>query len=465
MARLVDSFQSGAHSLSTFQQGIQVVSNDTTNATTPGYADQTPIFSADSFSVAGGQPGGVSLAAVQSSRDSYAELNVQAAQNAENYSATVVASLTPVEGIFPLTTSGTSGGGIGGALNQLFSSVSNLTSNPNNAANRQVVLDSARNLATSFNNAYSALDSARINAIGQGQQAVEGINTVVHQIQQINLAKRDNPSGRSDPGLDAQLYASLEDLSKLTNFTTSENNDGTTNIYLGGQDALLLGTTQNKLTAGTVGTPSVTGQLQVLDANGKDVTSLIAGGKAGALVQVANQTIPGYTAQLNTLASSVADSVNTALGNGIDQNGNAGVAMFAYSAAAPAHTLSVTGIQASQIAAAVSTNPGGNDNAVNLSNLSAAVQTALGGTTFTTYYGNIAAAVGSDSSTAQSNQATQEQVVSQAQNLRSNLSAVSLDTEAARLTEYQQAYSATGKLLTVVNQMMQTVLGLIPSSS
>jgi flagellar hook-associated protein 1 FlgK len=55
--------------------------------------------------------------------------------------------------------------------------------------------------------------------------------------------------------------------------------------------------------------------------------------------------------------------------------------------------------------------------------------------------------------------------VSQAQNLRSNLSAVSLDTEAARLTEYQQAYSATGKLLSVVNQMMQTVLGLIPSSS
>ncbi|HEY1216821.1 MAG TPA: hypothetical protein VGE93_24615, partial [Bryobacteraceae bacterium] len=303
MARLVDSFQSGAHSLSTFQQGIQVVSNDTTNATTPGYADQTPVFSADSFSVAGGRPGGVSLAAVQSSRDSYAELNVQTAQNAESYSATVVSSLAPVEGMIPLATSGTSGGGIGGALNQFFSSVSNLTSNPNNAANRQVVLDSARNLAASFNNAYSALDSARINAIGQGQQAVESVNTVVNQIQQINLAKRDNPSGRSDPGLDAQLYASLEDLSKLTSFTTSENNDGTTNIYLGGQDALLLGTTQNKLTSGTVGIPSVTGQLQVLDANGRDVTSLIAGGKAGALVQVANQTIPGYTAQLNTLAA------------------------------------------------------------------------------------------------------------------------------------------------------------------
>jgi flagellar hook-associated protein 1 len=462
MSRLVDTFQSGAHSLSVFQQGIQVVSNDTANAATPGYADQAPVFSADSFSLAGGQPGGVSLGGVQSSRDSYAELNVQAAQNAESYSATVAANLTPIEGTFPLSTSSTSGGGVGGALNRFFSSVSNLTANPNNAANRQVVLDAAGNLATSFNNAYNTLDSARINAIGQGQQTVGGINTLVQQIQQINVAIRDNPSGRSDPGLDAQLYAHLEDLSKLVNFTTSENSDGTTNIYLGGQDALLLGITQNKLTAGTVGTPSVTGQLQVLDANGRDVTSLASAGKLGALIQVANQMISGYITQLNTLASSVADSVNTTLTNGVDQNGSPGTALFAYSSAAPAHTLSAAGIQTAQIAAAVPTNPGGNDNAVNLSNLSSAGQAALGGSTFTTYYGNFAAGIGTDSSRAQSNQTTQEQVVSQAQTLRSNLSAVSLDTEAARLTEYQQAYSSTGRLLTVVNQMMQTVLNLIP---
>ncbi len=462
MPRLVDTFQSGAHSLSTFQQGLQVVSNDTTNATTPGYADQIPIFSADSFSIAGGQPGGVSLGAVQNSRDAYAELNVQAAQTAENYSATISASLTPVEGTFSLSTSSTSGGGVGGALNQFFSAASNLTTNPNNAANRQVLLDAAGKLATSFNNAYNSLDSARVNAIGQGEQAVGAINALVSRIQQINVAKQQHPAGRSDPGLDAQLYFSLEELSKLANFTTSENNDGTTNIYLGGQDALLLGTTQNKLDAGTVGTISLTGQLQIKNANGKDVTSLFTTGKVGALVQLSNSTIPGYTGQLNALAASVADSINAVQAGGVDQNGSASSPLFTYNSAAAAQTLSVTGIQTFQIAAATSTNPGGNDNAVNFSSLSSASQTALGGTNFTTFYGNIAAAIGTDSANAKSNQLTQQQVVSQAQTLRSNLSAVSLDSEAARLTEYQQAYSATGKLLSVVNQMMQTVLNLIP---
>ena len=464
MPTLVDAFQSGAHSLSTFEQGIQVVSNDTTNATTPGYANQTPVLAADYFSLSGGGAGGVSLGAVQSSRDSYAEQNVQSAQNAENYSATMAANLQTVEGAFPLTTSSTSGGGIGGAINQFFSSVSNLTANPNNAANRQIVLDAAGNLATSFNATSSSLDATKINVVNQGQQDVGAINTIVSQIQQINVAKQKNPSGRSDPGMDAQLYSDLEQLSQLTSITTSENNDGTTNIYLGGQDALLLGTTQNKLSSATTGTPSLTGQLQVLNSYGKDETALVSGGKLGALLQLTNTTLPGYKGQLDTLAKGLADTVNATLASGIDQNGNPGAPLFAYSATGPAQTLALTGIQTSQIAAAVSANPGGNDNAINLSALSTASQPNPIGATFTTFYGNIAAGVGTDSANAQSAQQTQQQVLSQAQTLRSNLSAVSLDNEAAQLTEYQQAYNATSKLLSVVDQMMQTVLSIIPAS-
>jgi len=465
MPTLVDAFKSGAHSLSTFEQGIQVVSNDTTNATTPGYADQNPVLSADNFSLSGGGAGGVSLGSVQSSRDPYAEQNVQSAQNAESYSATLAANLQPVEGTFPLATSSASGGGIGGAINQFFSSVSNLTANPNNSANRQVVLDAAGNLAASFNGAAGSLDSARINAITQGQQDVEAVNTVVAQIQKINVAKQQNPSGRSDPGLDAQLYSDLEQLSQLTRITTSENNDGTTNIYLGGQDALLLGTTQNKLSAATTGTPSLTGQLQVLNSYGKDVTSLVTGGKVGALLQLANTTLPGYKAQLDTLAQGLADAVNTTLTSGVDQNGAPGVPLFTYNAAGPAQTLAGTGIQTSQIAAAIPANPGGSDNAINLSTLSTASQPNPIGSTFTTFYGNIAAAVGADSANAQSARQTQQHVLSQAQTLRSNLSAVSLDNEAVQLTEYQQAYNATSKLLSVVDQMMQTVLSIIPSGA
>lgn len=462
MPSLVDSFQAGAHSLSAYEQGIQVVSNDTTNATTPGYASQAPIFTADSFSLSGGGAGGVSLGAVQSSRDSYAEQNVQAAQSAESYSATVANSLQSIEGAFPLSTSATSGGGIGGALNQFFASVSNLTTSPNNAADRQTFLDAANSLAASVNDTFISLDSAKTNAVNQGEQDVNTLNNLVFQVQQINAAKQQNPSARTDPGIDAQLHSDLEQISQLANITTSENNDGTTNIYLGGQDALVLGVVQSKLSAGVTSGPSLTGQLQILDSGGKDVTSLVTGGKIGATIQLANTTLPGYIGRLNQLAQDIADSVNNTLTAGIDQNGNPGGPLFAYNPAAPAKTLATTSITASQVAAAVSTDPGGNDNAIKLFALSSASQTTLGKSTYTSFYGNLAAAVGADSANAQSSQATQQQVLSQAQNLRSNLSAVSLDTEAAKLTEYQQAYNATSKLLSVIDQMMKSVLNIIP---
>ncbi len=464
MPNLVDSFQAGAHSLSAYEQGIQVVSNDTTNATTPGYANQSPIFTADSFSLSGGGAGGVSLGAVQSSRDAYAEQNVQAAQSAENYSATLANSLQSIESAFPLSTSATSGGGIGGALNQFFSSVSNLTTNPNNSADRQTFLDAANSLAASVNDTFTSLDSAKTNAVNQGEQDANTLNNLVLQVQQINVAKQQNPSARTDPGIDAQLHSDLEQISQLANITTSENNDGTTNIYLDGQDALLLGTVQSKLSAGVTSGSSMTSQLQLLDSSGKDVTSLATGGKIGALVQLANTTLPGYIGQLNKLAQGLADSVNNTLTTGIDQNGNPGTALFAYDPTAPAKTLATTGLSASQVAAAVSTNPGGNDNATKLSVLSSASLTSLGGATYTSFYGNLAAALGADSANSQSSQATQQQVLSQAQNLRSNLSAVSLDTEAAQLTEYQQAYNATSKLLSVIDQMMQSVLNIVPAT-
>ena len=463
MPTLVDSFQASANSLSAYQQAIQVVSNDTTNATTPGYASQAAVFTADSFNLAGGGAGGVSLGAVLSSRDAYAERTVQTAQSAASYSDTLSNVLQSVEGAFPLATSNATGGGIGGSLNQFFASVSNLTTSPNSAANRQTFLDSAKTLAASVNDTFTALDSARSHSINQGQQDVVALNNLVAQIQKINVAKQQTPSARNDPGLDAQLNSDLESISQLANVTTSENGDGTTNIYLDGQGALLLGTMQNKLSGVLTGS-GLTGQLQILDSNGGDVTSLVTGGKIGGLIQLANTTIPGYVSQLNTFAQNLADTVNSTLTSGIDQNGNPGVALFTYDPTAPAKTLATTAITASQVAAATSSNPGGGNNATNIFNLSTATQAGLGGVNYTTFYGNLAALVGSDSSNAQSSQATQQQVLSQAQNLRSNISGVSLDTEAAKLTEYQQAYSATGKLLNVVEQMMQTVLNLIPSN-
>ena len=139
---------------------------------------------------------------------------------------------------------------------------------------------------------------------------------------------------------------------------------------------------------------------------------------------------------------------------------NPGAALFTYNAAAPSKTFDVSSaITTRQIAAASAANPGGNDNAVALSQLQAA--TPIGGFTFTQAFGNLSANVGRDISDANNNQTTGQALLAQAQTLRSNASSVSLDEEATRLIQYQQAYEATSKLITVINDMTQTLIGII----
>ncbi|HEX4810540.1 MAG TPA: flagellar hook-associated protein FlgK [Bryobacteraceae bacterium] len=464
MSNFLASLGNTASSFAAIEQAMEVVSNNTTNATTPGYASQTEVLQADPFDPSQGAIGGVSAGPIVSSRDIYAEMNVQTAQSALNYSTTVANTLQSVVPLFSLTTNSSSDTSIGGTLNALFASFSNLSVSPNDSATRSGVLNAASNVAAAFNSTYQTLASTAQNTVTDAQSTVASINSLTADIQQINAATLRSGGGPPDPGSQAQLYSDLENLSQLANITFVNQQDGTTSVYLGGQSTLVSGTTQYAISSKEVASSSNTQGIQILDSNGNDVTHLATGGQLGALVNLSNNILPGYTSQLNTLAQGVADQVNTQLTSGKDQTGAAGQPLFSYNAASAAHSLAFTGITASQLAAASSSAPGGNDNALALQNLQSSLVASLGGATFTQYYADLGSKVGSDSSNSSNNETTQQQLLSQAQSLRSNVSGVSLDQQATLLTEYQQSYDAISKLISVVNQMAQTVIGLIPGT-
>ncbi|MEI9929643.1 MAG: flagellar basal body rod C-terminal domain-containing protein [Rhizomicrobium sp.] len=62
------------------------------------------------------------------------------------------------------------------------------------------------------------------------------------------------------------------------------------------------------------------------------------------------------------------------------------------------------------------------------------------------------------STTATSNQTAQDDRLQEAQSRQSSTSGVSLDEELTNLTTYQQAYSAGARILTVVDQLYDTLL-------
>jgi flagellar hook-associated protein 1 FlgK len=66
--------------------------------------------------------------------------------------------------------------------------------------------------------------------------------------------------------------------------------------------------------------------------------------------------------------------------------------------------------------------------------------------------------VSTQSNTVTSNQTTQDDRLAEAQSRIATNSGVNLDEELTNLTSYQQAYAAGARILSVVDQLYQTIL-------
>jgi len=406
------------------------------------------------FDPATGLAGGIGAGPLVSSRSEYLEQQVRNQQELLGSAQQKAGDLNQVQSLFDPTATN----GVAGNLNSFFNSFSQLSVNPNDPVERQAVITAAGQVAESFNATANGLAQASSNADQETTAAVATINQIAGQVAALNQQYLTTPLASQNAGLDAQLHAALENLSQVANFTALQMPDGTTSIYLGGQTPLVLANQQSTVSA-DMSTPNTV----IRDSQGNDITSQITSGSLGALIGEKNTTLPGYLTSLNTLAQTFADSVNGALAQGVDQNGNPPAQdLFTYNAGGgAAYTLAVTGITPDQIAAASAASPGGNGNAIALSNL--ATQPLVNGFTFTQAFGNLSGQVGTDVSNAQQDQTAQQNLLTQAQALRSSQTGVSLNAEAAKLLQFQQAYQAVGKLVGIIDSLTQTVINMIPT--
>jgi len=68
--------------------------------------------------------------------------------------------------------------------------------------------------------------------------------------------------------------------------------------------------------------------------------------------------------------------------------------------------------------------------------------------------------IGTDTAAASSDSTAQQGILSQLTSQRNSLSGVSLDEEAANLTQYQRAYEAAAKVFSITDQLMADALNL-----
>jgi flagellar hook-associated protein 1 FlgK len=360
-------------------------------------------------------------------------------------------ALAPLEQVLAVTADAA----IPSGLDQLFQSFASLATTPNGTVERQQVLEDAGQLAASLNAASNSLDAAATSTDQLIRDTVDRINEIAGQVQSYNRSLRSGVISHEDAAADATVYASLEKLAQLVDFTARRGVNGEFDILLGtGQAPLLLGDRQLPLSA-DFSQP----QTSIRSVYGNPVTQQFDSGKLAALLDVRNNLIPSYAGDLDRLAAAVAVQVNSALQSGVDRNGAPGVNLFSFDAAQPAATLMVTGITVAELAAAHTTAPGGGGNAEDLAAM--AKLPLLDGTTFTGFYGVLAGRLGRHRSTADQDRQLHEQLLAQAQAVREETSGVSLDLEATRLVQFQRAYQAAAQLLTVLNQLTGTLINML----
>ncbi len=452
MSSLFTTLLTSAGAMRVFERSLSTIQHNVSNASTPGYAKQGLELIALPYQPGAGLPGGVAAGDLVSFRNEYAEQAVRRQAGLFGRLAQRSAGLEPIEPVFEIGENA----GIPAAMSGLFQAFSTLAVAPNNSATRQVVIDRATNLAAGFNQAALGLAGASLDEQKQIGDVVGRINRLAQQIRDINQERRWNAAANQDAGIDARLHAALEDLAELADIVTLPQEDGTVTVLLGGQTPLVIGVHGFQISA-----DFSTAKAAILDADGKDITSQVSEGRLAASLELKNSLIPEYTAGLDRLAQEFADRINSALGAGLDAGGERpALDLFSYDpAAGAALSMRVTAIRPQDIAAASADAPGGNGNALAIAQLASSRQ--IDGFTFSEFYGNLAAQVGRDVSGAREGQRTEEQLLSQARSLRQQISGVDLNEEAARLIEFQRAYQASARLISVLDELSETVINLV----
>ena len=255
----------------------------------------------------------------------------------------------------------------------------------------------------------------------------------------------------------------VQQLSQLADVREIESG-GTYELSLGssGETLVINGVAQN-LTA----VPGSNGLYRV-EAGNMDITSDFNGGDLQGQLQLRDQTISGYQNQLDQLAYEITQQVNSIHSTAYDLNGNTGTNFFAplSSASGAATAIALTGAVAGSpqaIAASQDGAVGNNAAALAIGNL--LHSPVFSGGSVTDQYGRLVFNIGNDTAAAQAGFKEHDALATQLQNQVQSLSGVSIDEETAKILQFQQSFQASAKVIATVDQLMQTVLGMVGTST
>jgi flagellar hook-associated protein 1 FlgK len=416
--------QTALSGLQAEQESIDTTGQNIANANTPGYSRQTVNLSespALTFAGRGAtmQVGtGVDATSITRIRDQFLDTQYRSQNSATSNASTEASSLGQVQAALAEPSSYA----LSGQLSTFWAAWSNLANTPQSMAARQTVVDDGSSVAQTLNTLDQQLASLQSQAsqqyatlTGPGGQVATDAAQIAALNGQISQAQA---TGQTPNDLLDQRDQLLDNLSSLANVSVT--------TAAGGQVQVSFGDAAVPLVNGTT-------------VNWPQSMTSAAGGQLGALLNLSGPTgqIATYRSALDNVANQLATSVNSL---------STATPFFSGTTAA---TIAVA-VTPANVETTATTNPGANDVALAIAGLSGGPADQA--------YGAFVATIGSDVQSAQSTQQTQQSLLSAVENQRQSVSGVSLDEEMTNLISEQRGYQASARMMTTVDQMLDTLI-------
>jgi len=493
------------------QAALYTTGHNISNAHTDGYSRQRVNFNADiafppgsrnSPKIAGQLGTGVDVGAIQRIRDQFLDTQFRTENSRDGYWSSQRATLSRLEDLL----NEPSDSGLSKTMKQFWQSLEDLSVNPENSGARSVVKERAVAVADTFNYLSDTLKSIQADLGDEIKITAERVNVLLKDINDLNKQiKRLEPHGYLPNDLYDERDRLVDELSEMVNIKvhTSDSGGDALTIAEGVYSIELLDANGNSLGDNDEKVFLIDASVDDLDVaenefgiifdeddgygftvadsddssiaylyefkHFKQTGTLI--GLVDSYYQYEGQSettmsIPEISEKLDKLAKEFVEAFNEQHRAGYDFDGNEGIDFFDPSGVT-AGSISVAEAilkNPNKIAAAGKRGDDGEalvgdgDNALELSRVFDQSIDDLDNQSVTNFYESLIGDIGVSAEESIRRQENTATLLSQVENQRLSVSAVSLDEEMTNLIKFQHAYNAAARSMTSMDEMLDRII-------
>lgn len=438
---------------------LQTTGHNIANANTVGYSRQRTLTSAQrGLSLSYGVLGtGTMVLDVRRMTDEFLAGRLRSQDARLSQFDTVDMALGDVESIF----GSVENNHLGTAMSDFFNSWSALATPPVVMSLQQNVADSADRLAADFRAMNSALDELSDDLDAQLESGVGRLNALLSNVAELNrLIVMSESSATTANDLRDQRGQVLDEIAQLTRAEAIERDDGTVDVLIGGRTVVTREHVQALTVTRNDGDGTGAGAARVTTVAGGYEVDLGEGSLRGLLEARDEQVLHART-RLDAVAAALIEKVNALHAQGRTAGGGSGILFFTGDSAGNIALNPALMSDPSLVAASRSGLEGDTDIALEIAALGQSGTAVVDGQSLPEMFNSLIMDLASRSSASSDRVSAQAQVVDSLGTRLDSVRGVSLDEEAANLALFQNAYEANAKVISMVQDMFDTILTMV----